>query len=85
VKYKGYGATVRLNVEMNLPTLPHSNEPRRLKWNMGCEKNWPGTNPPNLWYFRQFYVVFADRSPEINRKPCGVLADISLEIEKSMV
>jgi predicted nuclease of restriction endonuclease-like (RecB) superfamily len=60
------------------------------------EKYGKGFSTTNLWYFRQFYMVFADRSPEIRRKPCGeftpgkklhkpcgVLADMSRAIEKS--
>ncbi|MFH1829968.1 MAG: PDDEXK nuclease domain-containing protein [Pseudomonadota bacterium] len=55
-----------------------------------------GFSTTNLWYFRQFYLAFADRSPEILhkpcgefnpdkklRKPCGVLDDMSLVVEKS--
>jgi len=30
-----------------------------------------GFSTTNLWYFRQFYLVFSDRSPEIRHKPCG--------------
>ncbi len=30
-----------------------------------------GFSTTNLWYFRQFYLAFADRSPEILHKPCG--------------
>jgi len=55
-----------------------------------------GYSTTNLWYFRQFYMVFADRLPEIRHKPCGefssdkklhkpcgVLEDMHLAIEKS--
>lgn len=55
-----------------------------------------GFSTTNLWYFRQFYIVFSDRKPEIRhkpcgefasteklRKPCGVLEDMGLAIEKS--
>lgn len=30
-----------------------------------------GFSTTNLWYFRQFYLVFSDRSPEIRHKPRG--------------
>ena len=30
-----------------------------------------GFSTTNLWYFRQFYLVFSDRRPEIRHKPCG--------------
>lgn len=55
-----------------------------------------GFSTTNLWYFRQFYLVFSDRVPEIRHKPCGesgsdeklhkpcgVSDDLSLVIEKS--
>lgn len=55
-----------------------------------------GFSTTNLWYFRQFYIVFSDRIPEIRHKPCGesgvgeklhkpcgVLDDMCLAIEKS--
>lgn len=60
------------------------------------EKYGKGFSTTNLWYFRQFYMVFADRLPEILHKPCGefssnknplkpcgVLEDMRLAIEKS--
>lgn len=53
-----------------------------------------GFSTTNLWYFRQFYLVYSNRSPEILhkpcgefsseeklRKPCGVLDDMSLAVE----
>ena len=30
-----------------------------------------GFSTTNLWYFRQFYLAFSDRSPAIRHKPCG--------------
>jgi len=55
-----------------------------------------GFSPTNLWYFRQFYVVYSNREPKIRHKPCGelismeklhkpcgVLDDLSLAVEKS--
>ena len=30
-----------------------------------------GFSTTNLWYFRQFYLVFSDRKPEILHKACG--------------
>ncbi|MBI2335571.1 MAG: hypothetical protein HYU97_02275 [Deltaproteobacteria bacterium] len=58
------------------------------------QKYGKGFSTTNLWYFRQFYLVFADRSPEILHKPCGefnpdkklhkacgVLDDMSLAIK----
>ncbi|MFH0800083.1 MAG: PDDEXK nuclease domain-containing protein [Pseudomonadota bacterium] len=53
-----------------------------------------GFSTTNLWYFRQFYLTFTDRVPEILHKPCGefkpklhkprgVLDDMSLAVENS--
>jgi len=55
-----------------------------------------GFSTSNLWYFRQFYVVYSSREPKIRHKacgesgsgeklhkPCGVLDDLSLAVEKS--
>ncbi len=55
-----------------------------------------GFSTTNLWYFRQFYIVYQDREPKILHKvcgefaddeklhkACGVLDDLSLSIEKS--
>ena len=55
-----------------------------------------GFSSTNLWYFRQFYVVYSNRRPKIRHKacgelismekfhkPCGVLDDLSLAVEKS--
>lgn len=57
-----------------------------------------GFSSTNLWYFRQFYVVYSNREPRIRHKacgelvsmgklhkPCGVLDDLSLAVEKSEV
>lgn len=55
-----------------------------------------GFSTTNLWYFRQFYVIYSNRKPEILHKPCGeldsegklhkacgVLDNMSLAVEKS--
>jgi hypothetical protein len=55
-----------------------------------------GFSTTNLWYFRQFYVVYSKRKPEILHKSCGesdellklhkacgVLDDMSLAVEKA--
>lgn len=55
-----------------------------------------GFSTSNLWYFRQFYVVYSNREPKIlhkacgesdsgekSHKACGVLDDLSLAVEKS--
>ena len=55
-----------------------------------------GFSTSNLWYFRQFYLVFSNREPQIRHKACGesgsgeklhkacgVLNDLSLAVEKS--
>ena len=55
-----------------------------------------GFSTSNLWYFRQFYIVYSNREPKIRHKlcgeldfweklhkPCGVLDDLSLSVEKS--
>jgi len=55
-----------------------------------------GFSTTNLWYFRQFYIVYSNREPRIGHKlcgeldfgeklhkPCGVLDDLSLSVEKS--
>jgi len=55
-----------------------------------------GFSTTNLWYFRQFYLVYSNRKPEILHKgcgelisgeklhkPCGVLDDLSFAVEKS--
>ena len=60
------------------------------------EKYGKGFSTTNLWYFRQFYVVYSNREPKILHKacgelisgeklhkPCGVLDDLSLAVEKS--
>ena len=40
-----------------------------------------GFSTTNLWYFRQFYLVYADRSPEILHKACGVLDDMDSSVK----
>jgi predicted nuclease of restriction endonuclease-like (RecB) superfamily len=60
------------------------------------EKYGKGFSTTNLWYFRQFYVVYSNREPKIRHKACGelisgeklhkacgVLGDLSLAVEKS--
>ena len=47
------------------------------------EKYNKGFSTTNLWYFRQFYVVYSNREPKIRHKACGVLDDLSLAVEKS--
>ena len=60
------------------------------------EKYGKGFSTTNLWYFRQFYVVYSNRKPEIHHKACGalglgkklhkacgVLDDLSIAIDKS--
>ena len=60
------------------------------------EKYGKGFSTTNLWYFRQFYAVYSNREPKIRHKacgelasseklhkPCGVLDEMSLVIEKS--
>jgi predicted nuclease of restriction endonuclease-like (RecB) superfamily len=60
------------------------------------EKYGKGFSTTNLWYFRQFYVVYSNREPKIGHKACGelisgeklhkacgVLGDLSLAVEKS--
>ena len=57
-----------------------------------------GFSTSNLWYFRQFYIVYSNREPKIRHKAkacgksgsgeklhkaCGVLEDMSLAVEKS--
>jgi predicted nuclease of restriction endonuclease-like (RecB) superfamily len=55
-----------------------------------------GFSTSNLWYFRQFYLVYSNREPMIRHKacgesesgeklhkPCGVLDGLSLAVEKS--
>ncbi|MBF0408347.1 MAG: DUF1016 family protein [Candidatus Riflebacteria bacterium] len=39
------------------------------------EKYDRGFSTTNLWYFRQFYLVYADRSPLILHKHCGEFSD----------
>ena len=46
------------------------------------EKYGKGFSTTNLKYFRQFYVVYSNREPKILHKPCGVLDDLSLAVEK---
>ncbi len=59
------------------------------------EKYGKGFSATNLWYFRQFYVVYSNREPEIRHKACdelisgeklhkacGVLDDLTLAVEK---
>jgi len=54
-----------------------------------------GFSTTNLWYFRQFYLVYSDREPRIRHKACGelnygeklhkacgVLNDLSMVVEK---
>ncbi len=54
-----------------------------------------GFSTTNLWYFRQFYLVYSSREPMISHKACGesgegdklhkdcgVLDDLSLSVEK---
>lgn len=63
---------------------------------LSYEKYGKGFSTTNLWYFRQFYVVYSNREPKIRHKacgelisgeklhkPCGVLGDLSLAVEKS--
>jgi len=60
------------------------------------EKYGKGFSTTNLWYFRQFYVVYSNREPKIRHKACGelisggkphkacgVLDDLSLAVDKS--
>lgn len=60
------------------------------------DKYGKGFSTTNLWYFRQFYVVYSNREPKIRHKACGelisgeklhkacgVLDDLSLAVEKS--
>ena len=55
-----------------------------------------GFSTTNLWYFRQFYLVYSNREPRIRHKvcgelisgeklhkACGVLNDLSIAIEKN--
>jgi predicted nuclease of restriction endonuclease-like (RecB) superfamily len=55
-----------------------------------------GFSTTNLWYFRQFYLVYSNREPRIRHKvcgelnsgeklhkPCGVLNELSLSVEKN--
>ncbi len=55
-----------------------------------------GFSTTNLWYFRQFYLVYSNRNPvilhklcgesdseAILHKPCGVLDDMQFSVEKS--
>ena len=57
-----------------------------------------GFSTSNLWYFRQFYIVYSDRKPVILHKlcgelevdeklhkPCGVLSDMNLSLDKSFL
>ena len=37
------------------------------------EKYGKGFSTTNLWYFRQFYVVYSNREPKIRHKACGEL------------
>lgn len=39
------------------------------------QKYGSGYSTTNLWYFRQFYIVYSDRVPEILHTPCGELID----------
>ena len=41
------------------------------------EKYDKGFSSTNLWYFRQFYVVYSNRESKIRHKACGEL--ISME------
>ncbi len=42
-----------------------------------------GFSSTNLWYFRQFYVVYSNREFKIRHKACGEL--ISVENSTSLV
>ncbi len=55
-----------------------------------------GFSTTNLWYFRQFYLVYSDRKPVILHtlcgesktdeklhKPCGVLEDMNFAVDKN--
>jgi len=57
---------------------------KELSRNLG-EEFGRGFSVANLKYFRQFYVVYSNRSPKIRHKACGVLDDLSLAVEKSEV
>jgi hypothetical protein len=59
------------------------------------EKYGKGFSTTDLWYFRQFYVVYSNREPKIRHKACrelicgekphkacGVLGDLSMAVEK---
>lgn len=35
-----------------------------------------GFSSTNLWYFRQFYVVYSNREPRIRHKACGELVSM---------
>ncbi|MDL1980394.1 MAG: DUF1016 N-terminal domain-containing protein [Deltaproteobacteria bacterium] len=47
-----------------------------VKLNEKYDKRFSSTN---LWYFRQFYVVYSNREPKIRRKACDELlqADVN--------
>lgn len=60
------------------------------------EKYRKGFSTTNLWYFRQFYLVYSNREPRIRHKvcgelnsgeklhkPCGVLNELSLSVENN--
>lgn len=60
------------------------------------EKYGKGFSTTNLWYFRQFYVVYSNREAKVRQKKCsnaiseeklhkacGVLDDLTLAVEKS--
>ena len=44
-----------------------------------------GFSSTNLWYFRQFYVVYSNRSPKIRHKACGVLDDLSYTLASRII
>ena len=46
------------------------------------QKYGKGFSTTNLWYFRQFHLVFLDRIPEILHKPCGESQEISSKLHK---
>lgn len=46
------------------------------------QKYGKGFSTTNLWYFRQFHLVFLDRIPEILHKPCGEFKEISSKLHK---
>ena len=42
-----------------------------------------GFSTTNLWYFRQFYLVYSNWKPEILHKACGILDDMRLAVKNA--